>query len=191
MRSLGGEDRDRHQPYRDFTDGLPEALARFRAAEQFRVHFVVLVELLAGFLAGRTPRRGRTSTTGAQNARVLTAFLNRPRVRFLRPDEETTHQYARLWSQLKSQGTPIPANDLWIAALAIQRDLPCIVRTHTLIGFRRSPGCERTVPSLAAMGDDALARLFDSQRKGNCESCPFPQSGAFSLDGAAMKGDYP
>ena len=109
--------------YRDFTEGLPEAVERFRAAEQICVPFAVLAELRAGFLAGALAPRGRASTAGAQNAKVLTAFLNRPRVRILWPDEETTHQYALLWNQLRSQGTPIPTNDLWIAALTIQHDL--------------------------------------------------------------------
>ncbi len=107
--------------YRDFTDGLPEAVERFRTAEQICVPFVVLVELRAGFLAGA--RRSKVSTAGARNARVLGTFLNRPRVRLLWPNEETTHQYARLWGQLRAQGTPIPTNDLWIAALVLQHQL--------------------------------------------------------------------
>ncbi len=108
--------------YRDFTEGIPEVVKRFRAAEQICLPFVALAELRAGFLAGTSGAR-RSSRAGAQNARVLTAFLNRPRVKVLWPDEQTTHQYARLWNQLRSQGTPIPTNDLWIAALAVQHDL--------------------------------------------------------------------
>jgi tRNA(fMet)-specific endonuclease VapC len=44
-------------------------------------------------------------------------------VRILWPDEDTTHHYARIWMQLRRQGTPIPTNDLWIAALAVQHNL--------------------------------------------------------------------
>ena len=108
--------------YRDFSDGLKEAVDRFRAAELICLPFVVLAELRAGFLAGANPSR-RVSRAAGKNAAALGAFLNRPRVRILWPDEETTHQYARIWSQLRAQGTPIPANDLWIAALALQHDL--------------------------------------------------------------------
>jgi len=40
----------------------------------------------------------------------------------LRADEQTTHQYANLYQQLRRQGTPIPTNDIWIAALVLQHD---------------------------------------------------------------------
>jgi tRNA(fMet)-specific endonuclease VapC len=73
----------------------------------------------AGFLAG---------SAGRHNARVLSTFLKRPRVRVIWPDMETTHQYARVWLQLRRQGTPIPTNDVWIAALALQHNLPLFSR---------------------------------------------------------------
>ena len=38
-------------------------------------------------------------------------------------DEQTTHHYANLYRQLRQQGTPIPTNDIWIAALVVQHDL--------------------------------------------------------------------
>ena len=50
-------------------------------------------------------------------------FLNRPGVRVLLPNEVTTHHDARVFAQLRSQGTPIPTNDMWIAALVLQHDL--------------------------------------------------------------------
>ncbi len=53
-----------------------------------------------------------------KNESVLTRFLNRPRVLFA--DEETTHHYARVYLQLRTQGTPIPVKDIWIAALVLQ-----------------------------------------------------------------------
>ena len=76
--------------------------------------FITLAELRAGFLCGA---RGR------QNERTLVSFLNAPRVAVLYPDEQTTHHYAALFRQLRQQGTPIPTNDLWIAALVVQHDL--------------------------------------------------------------------
>jgi len=100
--------------YRDFCDGAPEAVERMRTAELVCMAFVTLAELRAGFLAG---------TAGRQNERILALFLNRPRVRILWPDEQSTHHYARLFLQLRKQGTPIPTNDIWIAALAVQHDL--------------------------------------------------------------------
>jgi tRNA(fMet)-specific endonuclease VapC len=100
--------------YRDFCVGVPEAVERFRRASRVMIPFVTLAELRAGFLAG---------TEAGSNARVLAAFLIRPRVQVLLPDEDTTHHYARIWFQLRRQGTPIPTNDVWIAALAVQHNL--------------------------------------------------------------------
>jgi len=38
-------------------------------------------------------------------------------------DEQTTHHYASVFAQLRRQGTPIPTNDIWIAAIVLQHDL--------------------------------------------------------------------
>lgn len=43
-------------------------------------------------------------------------------------DRQTTHHYARIRDQLRNQGTPIPENDVWIAALAAQHQLPVATR---------------------------------------------------------------
>ncbi|MEK6543655.1 MAG: ATP-dependent Clp protease proteolytic subunit, partial [Elusimicrobiota bacterium] len=67
-------------------------------------------------------------TKGKKNEAKLTEFLNSPRVRVLYADEQTTHHYARIFAQLRSQATPIPTNDLWIAALTIQHDLLLLSR---------------------------------------------------------------
>lgn len=42
--------------------------------------------------------------------------------------ETTTQHYAELRQALKAAGTPIPANDLWIAALARQHALAILSR---------------------------------------------------------------
>ena len=38
-------------------------------------------------------------------------------------DEQTTHHYSAVFRQLRQQGTPIPTNDMWIAALTLQHGL--------------------------------------------------------------------
>jgi tRNA(fMet)-specific endonuclease VapC len=43
-------------------------------------------------------------------------------------DEETTHSYAAIGLELKKKGKPIPANDLWIAAVCRQYSLPLLSR---------------------------------------------------------------
>lgn len=45
-------------------------------------------------------------------------------------DDETTLHYAAIGLELKRSGKPIPANDLWIAALCRQHSLPLISRDH-------------------------------------------------------------
>jgi len=100
--------------YVDFCRGVEEVLQTFRRAERIFVPFVVLAELRAGFLCG---------SRSQQNEQVLMRFLNSPRVEVLYADDQTTHHYARLFAQLRRQATPIPSNDLWIAALVAQHDL--------------------------------------------------------------------
>jgi tRNA(fMet)-specific endonuclease VapC len=48
--------------------------------------------------------------------------------RILRIDEATATGYARIRGELKKAGRPIPGNDVWIAALARQHDMPVISR---------------------------------------------------------------
>ncbi len=100
--------------YRDFCTGVPDAVERLATAREIHLPFVTLAELRAGFLCGTRARR---------NEATLIEFLNSPRVRVLLPDEDTTHHYARLFAQLRAQGTPIPTNDIWIAALVLRHDL--------------------------------------------------------------------
>jgi len=55
-------------------------------------------------------------------------------------DEETTHSYAAIGLELKRKGKPIPANDLWIAALCRQYSLPLLSRDRhfdLVSGLRR------------------------------------------------------
>ncbi|MCH9648269.1 MAG: PIN domain-containing protein [Deltaproteobacteria bacterium] len=76
--------------------------------------YVVLGELRAGFALGRH---------GKKNEQILNQFLLSENVGILWPNDQTTFHYAALFRQLRSQGTPIPTNDLWIAALVTQHSL--------------------------------------------------------------------
>ncbi|HEY1339366.1 MAG TPA: PIN domain-containing protein, partial [Bryobacteraceae bacterium] len=67
-------------------------------------------------------------------------FLAKPTVDVLMPDRTTVEQYARLFVQLKRAGTPVPDNDLWIAALALEHDLVLITREPH---FQRIPQLAR------------------------------------------------
>jgi len=94
------------------------ALEAVRQADEVMIPLIVLAELRAGFESG---------TLTKQNEMRLQQFLNKSSTRILAPDEHTTFHYAHLTRQLRQQGTPIPHNDLWIAALVIQHD--CLLLT--------------------------------------------------------------
>ena len=83
-------------------------------ADTVALPFVVLGELRAGFASG---------TKGAANESELARFLALPDVSVLHSSDTTSRHYAMLYRQLRTQGTPIPTNDLWIAALALEHDL--------------------------------------------------------------------
>lgn len=51
-----------------------------------------------------------------------------PNYKILDIDEETTVHYASLRAEMKRAGTPIPTNDVWIAALCRQHTLPLLSR---------------------------------------------------------------
>lgn len=71
----------------------------------------VLGELEAGFELGR-----RTQ----ENRRVLAEFLDEPFASVLDVTATTVRYYARIIASLRRAGTPIPVNDVWIAAAAME-----------------------------------------------------------------------
>lgn len=100
--------------YTDLARGEESAEEVARAATEIFIPFIVLGELRGGFVSG-TRRR--------DNEAMLARVLQRPTLRSLYADSDTTHHYGALFLQLRRQGTPIPTNDLWIAALAVQHSL--------------------------------------------------------------------
>ena len=108
--------------YVDLCKGVAETVAILEEAEAIAVPFIVLGELRAGFAHGRRQ---------AQHERILGRFLLKDGVFVLFADDQTTHHYASLFRQLRKQGTPIPTNDLWLAALVLQHNLALHARdTH-------------------------------------------------------------
>jgi tRNA(fMet)-specific endonuclease VapC len=100
--------------YTDLCKGAEETVRLVSTAESVFLPFVVVAELRAGFAFGK-----RT----ADNEKVLRRFLLKDGVAVLYADDQTTHHYASAYRQLRVQGTPIPTNDLWIAALVLQHNL--------------------------------------------------------------------
>ncbi len=100
--------------YVDLCKGLEPTVGLVATAGEVVLPFVVVAELRAGFALGKR---------NAENERILRRFLAKPGVGILYADERTTHHYAALFRQLRRQGTPIPINDVWIAALVLQHGL--------------------------------------------------------------------
>jgi tRNA(fMet)-specific endonuclease VapC len=85
-----------------------EALANHvRRASRIVFSTVVLGELLHGF---------RVGSRYAKNLRELESFLDHQRVELLPVGRATADRFGRIASRLQARGTPIPANDIWIAA---------------------------------------------------------------------------
>lgn len=100
-----------------------EAFVRLlRSVSQIGIYSISIGELLSGFKAGNREEK---------NKHELGIFLDSPRVVLFPADEETAEQYSAVINQLKQKGTPIPTNDIWIAASALQHGLPlCTLDKH-------------------------------------------------------------
>ena len=94
--------------------GDERAKGALRSADEVYLTPVVIGELLSGFGGGR--RR-------SANEAGLREFLAEPRVKVVAVDEGTSVRYAAILGGLLAAGTPIPTNDIWIAASAMQHGL--------------------------------------------------------------------
>ena len=103
----------------DLFQGDTELADRLGECDEVWIPLIVLAEIKAGFHGGSEQHR---------NEVLLQSFLAKPTVGILLPARETAEHYARLFVQLKRAGTPIPDNDLWIAALVLEHDLLLITR---------------------------------------------------------------
>jgi tRNA(fMet)-specific endonuclease VapC len=88
-----------------------------RRAEKVYMSTVVAGELLFGF---------RNGTRYEENVRALHAFLEDPNVLLLPVTWNTADHFGRISTALRKRGKPIPTNDIWIAAHAIEMDADLI-----------------------------------------------------------------
>jgi tRNA(fMet)-specific endonuclease VapC len=103
--------------YSAFKRGHERAIEFVRRSSEIVIPVTVLGELLAGFRRGERERR---------NLEELDRFLENPRVGAVPVDEETASCYAEILIGLRERGTPIPTNDIWIAASAMQGGLSVV-----------------------------------------------------------------
>ncbi len=94
--------------------GDEDVVETLRKADEIGFTVISIGELLAGFKGG-----GREK----DNIEELEEFLDSPRVVVYKVDDQTSEFYASVLDALKKAGTPIPTNDIWIAATAFQHGL--------------------------------------------------------------------
>jgi tRNA(fMet)-specific endonuclease VapC len=101
-------------PCSAFMRGDSEVKLALQRAEEIHLNPDILGELPAGFTRGKQRRK---------NERELQASLGLPHVNVLYVDEDTAEIYAAILVSLWRDGTPIPSNDLWVAACAMHHGL--------------------------------------------------------------------
>ncbi len=100
--------------YSQMRRGHQAILDVVRRSETIALSAIVLGELHSGFRAGNRC---------AENTANLAQFLSKPSVRVLNVTEETSLRYAEIDVYLRKRGRPIPSNDVWIAAVALEHGL--------------------------------------------------------------------
>lgn len=97
--------------YSSLLRGAEETAAYVRRAERILMSATVIGELMYGF---------RYGSRYAHNMQQLIAFLDSPHVDLLPVTLVTAERFGYLANALRSKGTPIPSNDIWIAAHAVE-----------------------------------------------------------------------
>jgi tRNA(fMet)-specific endonuclease VapC len=91
--------------------GDEKVLASLAAADSVFVSVFVLGELYAGFRAGRKEK---------ENRQIMERFLHKPTAVVADATRETAEIFSLVKEALRKSGKPIPTNDIWIAAHALE-----------------------------------------------------------------------
>lgn len=97
--------------YSALLGGDEKVLDALAGASRVFMSIFVLGELWAGFSGGRRERENRDR---------LDAFLGKPSVGVIDATRDTAEIFGRVKDRLRRAGTPIPINDVWIAAHAVE-----------------------------------------------------------------------
>lgn len=97
--------------YSGFRRGAPSLVEKISGCDSVLISPVMLGELMYGF---------RKGAKFEQNMRMLRQFLGHEAVEIAPVGEVTADRYSRIVMQLKKDGSPIPINDVWIAAQAME-----------------------------------------------------------------------
>ena len=97
--------------YSHLKRGQSQVAALVRMSEEIFLSAIVIGELLYGFRQGSRIKR---------NIEELQSFLDSPYVTFIPATRVTADHYSRIGRALRAKGRPIPSNDIWIAAHALE-----------------------------------------------------------------------
>jgi len=96
--------------YSAFKAGNLELMHILEEADELLIPAIVLGELYSGF---------QISSLTERNLTELNRFLSKPGVSIIDIDNEIAFRYGFIKKALREEGTPIPTNDIWIAASAL------------------------------------------------------------------------
>jgi predicted nucleic acid-binding protein len=111
---------------------VEDVLTNLETAEAVYVPVIALGEMRAGFLSGRR---------AAKNEERLQWFLSQSGITPIGIEPSVSHRFAAIHRELRKRGRPIPTNDLWIAAVALE---------HGLVLYTRDAHF-RNIPQLACI----------------------------------------
>ena len=97
--------------YTAFLTGDERVLNALTEAETAFLSAIVIGELYAGFCGGNRLK---------ENKALLARFLQKSNVRVLDVTAETGEVFGQIKNALQKAGTPIPLNDVWLAAQAME-----------------------------------------------------------------------
>jgi len=97
--------------YARFLSGDEKVMASMAQADSVHMSVFVLGELFAGFKAGSKEK---------SNKQLIERFLLKPTVSVLDATMETADIFGLIMASLRKSGTPIPINDVWIAAHCLE-----------------------------------------------------------------------
>jgi tRNA(fMet)-specific endonuclease VapC len=119
--------------YSKFRSGDTRVRDLIAEADAVMLPTPVLGELHGAFELGSRARENRAA---------LSDFLAEPFVHVIPVTETVARHYGRAFAGLRRAGTPIPANDIWIAACALDQGACLLTFDHD---FNRVPGLDRIV----------------------------------------------
>lgn len=93
--------------YSNLLAGDEKVLKEIEDSDIIYFSVIVIGELLSGFKGGSKEK---------QNKNILTRFFEKTSVEIINATIETSEFFAHIKHQLKMKGSPIPINDVWIAA---------------------------------------------------------------------------